>query len=584
MTAACTGWYVTTLDLGAATGLQAVFNNGSGTWDNNNSADYLISSGTSNVVSSTHAITSGNPCSATSNSLTVFYYNASTWSNVYMHYAPTGGSWTTAPGVAMTVECGNWHKKVITLGPATGAQLTFNNGSGAWDSNGGSNYQVGTGYIKVASGTVTANAVNPCLPIGTEPTLPYAQPADSAVPKRGCATIDDPAAPASTSINAVQVIYGYNAAWGNHYDDAAAVIAKIMDRVDWAIDESSDYEQHINFSCRHTDDGTYADYAKALVAPVLITSGTSSGQVRADLAAAGYSDTNRWYVVFADFDSQSDSYLCPTTGGYNCSSVVTDSWDTGVAGHEFGHLLGAGHAWMTETGHQYNPDIMLDWGNYWLYDTRNASYYDPSETAARFYIDPYSSTTKANIAAHPVLTTPVCCDVGANNDLLTAQERTTEADAPGASPTGYSAVGGATLTVTPAGSYAGVSASYFDGRRSLQVTTAASAASGYVITRQPVAVAGTTYKQFVRLRSATTTATVALRMQWFDSSGTLLSTTTSNSITLTSNWLEWRLTGTAPTGTATVQLGVIAPAQTSFTMNVDTQQLNRCDTVCRIET
>ena len=37
---ACTGWVKKTVQLGAATGMQAVFNNGSGVWDNNHGANY----------------------------------------------------------------------------------------------------------------------------------------------------------------------------------------------------------------------------------------------------------------------------------------------------------------------------------------------------------------------------------------------------------------------------------------------------------------------------------------------------------------------------------------------------------------
>ena len=61
MTAACTGWAVYTANLGTATGLQAVFNNGAGNWDNNGGKNYALGTGTSDVENG--AITTGvNPC------------------------------------------------------------------------------------------------------------------------------------------------------------------------------------------------------------------------------------------------------------------------------------------------------------------------------------------------------------------------------------------------------------------------------------------------------------------------------------------------------------------------------------------
>ncbi|MCC5581818.1 fibronectin type III domain-containing protein [Microtetraspora sp. AC03309] len=45
----CADWAKKTIDLGSATGLKAAFNNGSGTWDNNNGADYTIGLGVTTV-------------------------------------------------------------------------------------------------------------------------------------------------------------------------------------------------------------------------------------------------------------------------------------------------------------------------------------------------------------------------------------------------------------------------------------------------------------------------------------------------------------------------------------------------------
>ncbi|WP_238016709.1 carbohydrate binding domain-containing protein [Dactylosporangium sp. AC04546] len=61
---ACAGWVKKTVQLGAATGMQAVFTNGTGSWDNNNGANYRIAAGTTKV--SGGVVTGGatDPCTA----------------------------------------------------------------------------------------------------------------------------------------------------------------------------------------------------------------------------------------------------------------------------------------------------------------------------------------------------------------------------------------------------------------------------------------------------------------------------------------------------------------------------------------
>jgi hypothetical protein len=153
----------------------------------------------------------------------------------------------------------------------------------------------------------------------------------------------------------------------------------------------------------------------------------------------------------------------------------------------------------------------------------------------------------------------------------------------GTEPTGFTATHGASIAVTPACGVAAVSCRYFDGRRSLRVTTNASTASGTVITRRPEISAGQTYKLFARLR-ADTPGTVRLRPNWYNAANALVSTGESTTITATTNWLEWRLTATAPAGAVRVEAGVVAPAQPSFTFHADTFQLNHCNPNCRIDT
>ncbi|MFD8526311.1 carbohydrate binding domain-containing protein, partial [Streptosporangium canum] len=109
------------------------------------------------------------PLSATlaANSATVYY--ATGWTGANIHFQPTGGTWTPVPGVAMDeTACAGWKKKTVDLGTATGLKAAFNNGSGTWDNNGGRDYTVGTGTVKVSGGQVTAG--NPCP--GGGPTDP----------------------------------------------------------------------------------------------------------------------------------------------------------------------------------------------------------------------------------------------------------------------------------------------------------------------------------------------------------------------------------------------------------------------------
>ncbi|WP_433791340.1 carbohydrate binding domain-containing protein [Actinoplanes sp. CA-252034] len=168
----CSGWYKKDLDLGSATGMQVVFNNGSGTWDNNSGANY--SAGTGTVTISGGAVGSAAPCGTTAaNSATVYYRTA--WTTTYLHYAPTGGSWTTAPGVVMNEEaCTGWVRRTVSLGTATTWAATFNNGSGTWDNNASRNYSLGTGTITVNGGVVTAGATSPCVTAPADTTSPAA--------------------------------------------------------------------------------------------------------------------------------------------------------------------------------------------------------------------------------------------------------------------------------------------------------------------------------------------------------------------------------------------------------------------------
>ncbi|MFJ6378696.1 carbohydrate binding domain-containing protein [Kitasatospora sp. NPDC092039] len=103
MDAACTGWVKKTIALGSATTLTAAFNNGSGTWDNNNGADYTLGTGSTAVRAGVTA--PGDPCdgqqAATGASFTV---NATTvpGQNVYVVGSlPVLGDWAPAAGAKL---------------------------------------------------------------------------------------------------------------------------------------------------------------------------------------------------------------------------------------------------------------------------------------------------------------------------------------------------------------------------------------------------------------------------------------------------------------------------------------------------
>ncbi|MFI6478696.1 alpha-amylase family glycosyl hydrolase [Nonomuraea sp. NPDC050663] len=123
------------------------------------------------------------PTASAATSVTVFY--ATTWTTANIHYAPTGGTWTTAPGLPMgETACAGWKKKTIDLGTATGLKAAFNNGSGTWDNNGGGDYTLGLGTTTVKDGAVTAGAADPCAP-QTPDTTPPSTPASLTATAQG---------------------------------------------------------------------------------------------------------------------------------------------------------------------------------------------------------------------------------------------------------------------------------------------------------------------------------------------------------------------------------------------------------------
>ncbi|WP_339223718.1 carbohydrate binding domain-containing protein [Paenibacillus sp. FSL H8-0332] len=191
------GYNKITINIGAATQLEACFNNGSGTWDSNGGSNYLFGTGTW-TYTPTGNIQAGGPVTPTAsptatptvaptatptvaptatptvaptvaptatpvptatpagNTATIYYKNTA-FSNSYIHYKLDGATvWTTSPGVQMQASDFSGYKSItIPLGSATGLTAAFNNGSGTWDSNGGNNYHFGTGSSSLAGGSLT---------------------------------------------------------------------------------------------------------------------------------------------------------------------------------------------------------------------------------------------------------------------------------------------------------------------------------------------------------------------------------------------------------------------------------------------
>ncbi|GAA3422565.1 hypothetical protein [Streptosporangium vulgare] len=431
-------------------------------------------------------------------------------------------------------------------------------------------------------------------PYINEPTGPYALPVDADVPKRGCTTTLSDPKDASGSTPAIQVIYAWHDGGGNNYETHVEQIAKLVDRMDLELDESTNYDQHLKLSCRTGyDTSTYSGYARALVIPEKIEAGVIGGEttvdkITDDLGAAGYDNANRKYVVFEDFNGTATAW-CTTT----CAATA-DEWSSATLLHELIHLGADGfyvdHPKVTETiDHLSYPDVMSSQTYDWQLDHDFNNYYDPSETTATFYTgNEASDTRKVNVAAWPYFTTPTCCDIGYSNDLLTAQERTVEADAPYATPTGFSVSGGGWIQVTPPGPTSQISAKHYDGRRSLTMNVQSYADGVVSVTRKPAVTAGQTYKFFAKMTTATS-GNVKLRLSWYDSSNALISTSDGPTTALTSTWTEYRHRATAPTGATGVQISVVSPAGQTFVYQLDALQLNHCNNGkttdgCRLDT
>ncbi|WNG48981.1 alpha-amylase [Archangium minus] len=108
--------------------------------------------GNTSAASAALSVTTG-----AGNTTTVYYKKG--FATPYIHFRPAGGTWTVSPGYPMPdSEVSGYAKYTVNLGAATQLESVFNNGSGTWDNNNGSNYFFPTGTSTFNAGTITAGA------------------------------------------------------------------------------------------------------------------------------------------------------------------------------------------------------------------------------------------------------------------------------------------------------------------------------------------------------------------------------------------------------------------------------------------
>ncbi|MFD4020037.1 carbohydrate-binding module family 20 domain-containing protein [Streptomyces sindenensis] len=125
MESACAGWVKKKVALGTATGLRATFNDGAGTWDNNNATDYLL--GTGDVTVKGTAVGAGNPCdddrTETGASFSVKATTAPGQNIYVVGNIPALGSWT--PGAALKLDPASYPVWKLDLKLPAGTAFTY---------------------------------------------------------------------------------------------------------------------------------------------------------------------------------------------------------------------------------------------------------------------------------------------------------------------------------------------------------------------------------------------------------------------------------------------------------------------------
>lgn len=146
------------------------------------------------------------------NNVTIYYKQG--YTTPYIHYRAVGGTWTTAPGVAIPAsEVAGYNKITINIGSASQLEACFNNGSGTWDSNGGSNYLFSAGtWTYIPTGNIQSGGPVVPTPTPTATPTPTVAPTPTPTP-----TVTPTPTPTPTPIGSTATIYYKNTAFSNSY-------------------------------------------------------------------------------------------------------------------------------------------------------------------------------------------------------------------------------------------------------------------------------------------------------------------------------------------------------------------------------
>jgi hypothetical protein len=160
MTKAGDIWTVTITVSTGATSLKMVFNNGAGTWDNNSSADYSIavtSSGGGTTEPTPVFTMNPNPPQAGRNVTITYNGSLKSAAAVNLHWGRNG--WQNVTTTAMSKVNNVWTLTMPVPAGTTMLDFVFNNGSGAWDNNGGQDYHVAVVAPTSIEESETPNAI-----------------------------------------------------------------------------------------------------------------------------------------------------------------------------------------------------------------------------------------------------------------------------------------------------------------------------------------------------------------------------------------------------------------------------------------
>jgi alpha-amylase len=168
------GWFRYDLP-STVTALEFVFNNGAGTWDNNNNANYKVTSGTWQITSTVSTPTSATVKTKADDGTGLHVFFQTGWTKPYIHYT-TGSGWTTSPGVTMSASTDSTYPASIGwfeydfASPTSSLEFVFNNGAGTWDNNNSSNYKATSAGTWIVMSTITANTTIVTSPATTTAT------------------------------------------------------------------------------------------------------------------------------------------------------------------------------------------------------------------------------------------------------------------------------------------------------------------------------------------------------------------------------------------------------------------------------